>query len=482
MILAVTLAFAWLTGFCVVRLLMPAPVRLSLHNVLLFSLGAGVGMGIASCLYFLSLVLFGGKLVPLVSLEAGVLVVVLALNVILKRRSNELDWAPGPEVPRYLVALFLFAVAISVTMFILSAINKPHGEWDAWSIWNLRARFLERAGDAWRATFSNQVPWTHPDYPLLLPGIVALSWKLMGAELTAAPIGIAFLFTFAGAGLLVSTVGILRGKAQAMVAGILLLGTVAFIEVGGTQYADIPLSFFMLAALALLCLADRFPENRAYLVLAGFTAGLAAWTKNEGLLFVVALILARLIAMFRYGSRPLLGPQLLRFAAGLAPPLAIVAFFKLTLAPPNDLMSQKLGDIAANAAVFARWMMTIEGFVKDLYIFSRFLIPIVLVLAVYWFLVRTHVEERDRVSVGTVALAVGLMLAGDCLVYVLLSRDIVLQINSTMDRIHLQVWPAALLAFFLAMSPPQLVRKIEPVKAKPEKRPGKAKRRAAEAR
>jgi len=49
----------------------------------------------------------------------------------------------------------------------------PHGAWDAWAIWNLRARFLAGPGDAWRAAFDDALAWSHTDYPLLLPATVA---------------------------------------------------------------------------------------------------------------------------------------------------------------------------------------------------------------------------------------------------------------------------------------------------------------------
>src|SRR5260370_39679524 len=121
--------------------------------------------------------------------------------------------------------------------------NKPHGDWDAWSIWNMRARFFVRGGQFCKDTFTSQLAWSHPDYPLLLPGIVAMLWTLAHTESTAAPIGVAFLFALGTAGILTSTLGILRGKAQAFIGGILLIWTVAVVVNAGNQYADIAFSF-----------------------------------------------------------------------------------------------------------------------------------------------------------------------------------------------------------------------------------------------
>ena len=86
----------------------------------------------------------------------------------------------------------------------------------------------------------------------------------------------------------------IRGRSQAMLGGLMLTGTPYFLIHGASQYADVPLGFFFLATLTLFCLQDRFPKHsRGVLVLAWMTAGMAAWTKNEGLLFLLAIVVAR---------------------------------------------------------------------------------------------------------------------------------------------------------------------------------------------
>ncbi|HYL74423.1 MAG TPA: hypothetical protein VEU96_09465 [Bryobacteraceae bacterium] len=479
----VCMALVWLAGIGVARWLFPATLRWSLHNAWLLSLGAGVGIGIASSIYFICLALAGPNVIVLASAEGAFLLVALALGFAAKQRSAILEWGDGPTPPGYLITLLLLAAAVALGIFIATSVNKPHGEWDAWSIWNLRARFLYRGGDSWRDAFSTLLPWSHPDYPLLIPGIVAMSWTLSHLESTAAPIATAFLFTLGAVGLLISTLGVLRGKTQSFVAGILLLGTVSFCQIGAYQYADIPLSFYFLASLSLLCLQDRYPSDLRFTILAGLTAGLGAWTKNEGLLFIVALVLARAIAVIRYGNRATLLPQFLRMAAGLIAPLAVVAFFKVRYAPANDLLSTAPRDILKHAIDIGRWVTVIEGFVTSFFSLGTFLVPIVLVLALYWYLVRFHVEERDRLSLDMLLLTIGFMLAGNFAVYILLPGDVEWQVRTSVERLLLQVWPATLLAFFLAANRLQLTApKVVVEKGKPAKRSGKAARRAAETR
>jgi len=476
------LALVWLMGCGFARAFLRGGLRSAPNVLLLLSVGAGLGLGIVSCLYFLCLSAVGPKVPVLAAVLGASLIAGVVLGGLVKQDTSGPDWAAATAPSWTLLALFTMAIALAATTFLTHSGAKPDGEWDAWSIWNLHARFLFLSGQSWKNAFSNQLAWSHPDYPLLVPGVIAMLWTLAGFDSTLGPIAVAFLFTFATAGVLISSVGILRGKTQALIAGALLLASVAFIQIGAMQYADIPLSFYILTTLALLCLQERFPESALFTVVAGFTAGLAAWTKNEGLLFVLALIVARTIAIFRFGNRAALPKQLGTLAGGLVLPLAVVAFFKFRLAPPNDLTARSSHEIIAHLTDFGRWITVIEGFIKAALALGSFLIPVVLLLGLYWYLVRFHIAGQDRVSLTTIAIGLGLMLAGDFAVYVLLANDVNWQVNTSIDRLFLQLWPAAVLAFFTAANVPQLVAKPKVAEKLRSVRPQAKARRAAETR
>ena len=53
--------------------------------------------------------------------------------------------------------------------------RSPDGGFDAWAIWNQHARFLMYAPEV---GFHPGV--THPDYPPLVPLLVAFGWRLFG--------------------------------------------------------------------------------------------------------------------------------------------------------------------------------------------------------------------------------------------------------------------------------------------------------------
>jgi hypothetical protein len=466
------LALAWMIGLGLLRWLFPSPLRWSLQNTLLLALSVGTGIGIASCLYFLTLALLGPKILFFALVEGLALAAALALGILARRRTTVLEWAPGPPTPKYFTAALGVALASAITIFIFCTLSKPHGDWDAWAIWNLRARFLVRAGEFWRDAFSNQIAWSHPDYPLLIPGAIALVWTLAHSESMLASTAVGFLFTFGVVGVFITTLGVLRGKLQSFIAGIVLLCGVSLIVTGANQYADVPVSFFVLATLGLLCLQERYPEDLRFTILAGLTAGFTAWTKNEGTLFLVALIVARAWAIARYGNRTTLIPQFLRLAAGLAAPLAVIIFFKLRFAPANDLLSHQPGQIAAHLTDIGRWITVLEAYVVEPFRIGTFrigsiLAPIILLLGLYWYFLRFKVDPRDRPSVATILGTLAITLAGEFAIYVALPGDPSWQLTTSLERLLLQLWPAGLLAFFLAVNTPQLEMKL---KAKPAKK------------
>ncbi len=97
--------------------------------------------------------------------------------------------------------------------------------------------------------------------------------------------------------------------------------------------------------------ARRRPQPRGskgLLSLAGLTAGFAAWTKNEGMLFVFAAVVALTAAtLFKRGFRNSVRTLGL-FLIGLIPVLLVIFYFKARYAPPNDLFgSHDLGPFLA---------------------------------------------------------------------------------------------------------------------------------------
>ena len=127
-----------------------------------------------------------------------------------------------------------------------------------------------------------------------------------------------------------------------------------------------------------------------------------------------------------------------------------------------------------------RWILTVQGLVAVLFSMGRFLIPIVLVLALYWYLVRFQVDSRDRAALATAGIALGLTLAAELVVDILFVDNLALEVSTSFERCLLQLWPAGLLMFFLASGPLQLVAAEKvPEKGKPSKKAPKPARSVA---
>jgi len=213
----------------------------------------------------------------------------------------------------------LFAVAVWVLVVAGRAfVVSPLVMWDGWVLWALKARVLyelpsEAAGILRSATYGA------PSYPLAMPELEALGFRALGrfdgTVIDLQLLGLAF-------GLLGAMWTLSRGRAPSIVVGIAAVAVVTapqFLLQLGTNYVDVPLAVYvgaMLLAGARWVAADD-DELGALACFVAF-GGMAAMLKNEGTMFVVAAILALLIAVAPAG-----GCRLRRAAVASAAVLAI---------------------------------------------------------------------------------------------------------------------------------------------------------------
>lgn len=334
-------------------------------------LAVALGMGAASlALYAVRVLAIRGKAAILADLLLFAALIALGA----RRRQRERVAAgttPGgaPGFSRSMAGVFLVALILAAVGLIALSLREPHGRWDGWAIWNLHARFLADDG-AWTDLFSNPLAWSHPDYPLLLPGVLARAWLWAGATPTIAPAMVAILFTLALPLLAAGALWQLHRPRAGWAAALLILGTPQLLRLGASQYADVPLALYVLATVALLAMAEggAGAPDRLHL-LAGLTASLAAWNKNEGLVFCGMVLLAAGADLWRHNGRREALRRWIHLLAGMAPVLTAVLHFKLTYAPPNDLAAvvtpteilYKLLDPARVAHVAGRFALEIAG-------------------------------------------------------------------------------------------------------------------------
>lgn len=433
------------TGFLLARALGSGAFHCCRHDVFRLILGMGIGVGLSSECYFAGLVSRSSGL----RLEI-LLLIVAGIGTALNRNKAKCCFCrmlvvPGGDrfLTRALACTFGLLLLLDAAVFAWVSSRMPHGGWDAWAIWNLRAHFLYRAGGtAWRDAFTETIDWSHPDYPLLLPASVARGWKLLGRESNVVPVALAGFFTFGCAGLMASSLAILRGARQGLLAGLALAATPVLYVQGSMQCADVPVAFFRLATLAAMALADRF-NSRGSAVLAGMSAALGGWAKNEGLLWFAAFLLARMIV-----SRGRLVPA---FMAGALPVLAPIVFFKARVATSSDIFGAA-GRAGMMTRVLdpARYVLIVrEGFVHA-WNFGPLLVSALALLGVYVAIAGFERDRRDRAILRTGALALLFTTAGYFVIYLVRSLDLAWLLETSSDRLLLQLWPGIVFVIFLA--------------------------------
>jgi len=408
-----------------------------------------LGIGIWSGAYATALFVFGADGRTLLAKDALLAAGGMAVLCLRHRRPTA---APSVERPgtrprrRWLWAAVAAAAVVATASFIEHVLRYPDGGWDAWAIWNLRARFLARAGDGFGAAFSPELLfWAHADYPLLLPGVVAQGFLLAGGEPLWVPAAAAYAFAALTVVLLGAAARELRGPGWGAVAALALLATPCFVGFAANQQSDVPVGAFLLAACALSAMAVETGRPRL-LALAGAAASLAAWTKNEGLVYLLALGIALLAV--RWAAFPDRLRGVIRFGCGALPVLALLAWFKLRVAHVNDLLSQASLEPLLDAR---RWAELFGALLRRVVFFQNWSLWLVAELVV---LIAVVPRLPPRASSRVLALAVALALSATAVVYVLQPHELVWFVRASADRVLVQLWPSIVLATVLSLAAP----------------------------
>jgi hypothetical protein len=423
---------------------------------------AAIALGVTSITFFIWR-LIGLHTPAYLAFDIGAQVLVAGTMVY--RRERPTDGMPACTAlePRRLRILggtiAAGAIVIGAMLLAHTLVALPYGWWDGWSIWNLRAAFLSVPDDHWRDGFTSTLAWSHPDYPLLVPASVARLWQAGEPTSAFAPRLFAVAVVASSAMVLAGSVARHAGVI-AMSLALSLLLIPSYVYWGASQTADVPLGLYVLVAVA--ALAGSRTERR-YLI-AGLAAGLAAWTKNEGVL--VAAVLAGIVAVMVYRSGGGVRP-LSRFGVGLSAGVLALLLFTSAVAPPSDLLQQmltqqplaKAADIDRHIFV-ARYMLG-ESLTWGNWLFvppSVLLAGCVVIAGFRWR------EVPGQVGIGVAM--VGVMLAGYYWVYVLSPYDLQWHLDTSWPRLIAQVWPtivwAAVIAAFSSRKPSEASRDTPP--------------------
>lgn len=250
-------------------------------------LGIGLGLGISSQLTFYSF-LFFNRLIPSFIMSAhGIILSVLLIQQWFIYRTAPFSFSL-PKVNWKNSGIILFVLIILIFV-IKQGLFYPDGGWDAWQVWNFKAKFLLLAGEHWQNLFSPELWRSSPHYPLLLPLINVWGWLWTSQPVNTTPLITSILFAVLTGGLLSSALWEQNKNIFSLLPGLLFL-TVPLISLQATtQYCDIVLSFYLLASIITLTQAQKH-HHSLWALLSGLLTGFLSFTKPEGL--IAALILS----------------------------------------------------------------------------------------------------------------------------------------------------------------------------------------------
>jgi hypothetical protein len=233
------------------------------------------------------------------------------------------------------------------------------------------------------------------------------------------------------------------------------MGSALFIPEGASQLADVPIGFFYLSAAVSLALYHASAASDARLLgLAGLAAGLAAWTKNEGILFLVAIMTALFVFGFPKTYLTVRARKMAPFLAGALPVIVVLGFFKAVVSGAgNDILSTESG--LQRLLSFPRYAQTGQAFASLLWGYGGWGVSGVVLLAGYLALLGIAVEPKSKPTVYTLLGALFMMFAGLLFVFVMTPYDLGWHLQAALPRLLLQLWPSFLFTFFLVVRTPE---------------------------
>ncbi|MES2591414.1 MAG: glycosyltransferase family 39 protein [Bacteroidota bacterium] len=420
----------------------------------LINLSFPIGLGISS-LIFISFNLLHFHYLLILLIEIGLTALLLVKLKKVKRSFfkfehfslNKLILNP---VLLFTTVIYLYSWLMDAGIFFFDTVKEPNGLWDAWAMWNMKAKVISQAPYNWPDLFGQMnMDSFHIDYPLLQTGFIARSWLLMGNESTYIPAIVAFIFAFCTIGLLYSSITFFTTKTEGLIAGLILLCTPFFMIMGDSQYADNTVGFFYLATIVLLTFAQSHTSLKPrLLILAGITAGLSAWSKNEGILFITCLIISQFTRLFFKNFREL-AAELKYLFLGMLPVLIVVAYHKLAIAPTNDIIQAQGATTWAKLTDYSRYETVLNWYIAQFGTFGKW------VLNPWWLfligILANGLSFNKNNGVISNSILLIIMLAGFFFIYIITPLDLTFHLSSSIHRLFFQLFPSFIFVYFIAL-------------------------------
>ncbi|MBN1527204.1 MAG: glycosyltransferase family 39 protein [Candidatus Omnitrophica bacterium] len=290
--LIASIAIITVIGWAVLSIILSRRGGFSLAEELAVSYGLGLGFITLEmlCFYFLKLPFKAAYI-----LSPWLVVIAMALPAA-KNRLDSVLAAPksakrDSKKPGGLAVFLLAAICAETFYAFFRALIKPLESYDAIAIYAIKAKILyfARAFPADFFTSTIQL-FPHPDYPLNIPLAETFFYNMMGAWNDQLVKLIFPLYFVALIVMCYSSIRRFASRTHALLFTFFLSSIPQLTAYATNGYLDLPLAFYYFTSA--VCLF-RWLEDRGQtqlLLVSAVMAGLAGWTKNEGMMFCVVNI------------------------------------------------------------------------------------------------------------------------------------------------------------------------------------------------
>jgi hypothetical protein len=374
--------------------------------------------------------------------------------------------SPAPATPTLLVTKVvagILTLAFFVGLYFLSTQLFsdgdlfPQGYFDAWHIWNFKARIIAEGQDSWRwYLLAPEAVMSHQEYPIGFSVLLARLYVVAGSfdPVLSKTVGL-------GVGLLCPLLvwaAVLRAKGyiHGACAGLLTLAFPFAIVQPAWQYADAPLGALLITTLAwhyFYCRRDDASPASAQTRIAwagfGLLLGSLLWTKNEGLVMAGAIFgLCFLFDCFRKVGKTAIFTRYLAAGVPLALFAALHLYIKLNAHETTDLIKSHTLDKQVQGLIDFNRLIIIFKFFGDTFIHQIDRFSVLIALAALAFL--GFDTRKSRIwPPALYTLALLAVSAAYCATFLFTPYDLNWHLGTAMSRLMIQLWPATVLILTL---------------------------------
>ena len=328
---------------------------------------------------------------------------------------------------QYFNSLVLLII-LSTAVLIYQKRVIPWGAWDGTFIWNLHAKFLADQ-EHWQQLFSKQISWSHPDYPLFVPSLIAIFWHSEGSFSTIIPMLIGLLPLL---GIIVILYSSLNNTLVGFIPCVIILLDSVFMSQASAQYADTWLAFFILLGTFLLVSIN---QNKNLILVAGIIVSGAFWVKNEGLFF---FLITSFLVFFQFKSDKKL---ILKYFLGTIILVIVLILFKIKNSAENDMLPGLFNTFGNKLLDSNRYILIINFF--KITILKKFpILPFLLLFSIFYY------PKFKKLNIYPL-IGIVFLICMYFFIYLFTPKDLAWHLETSLDRLLHQVYPTILMLFFI---------------------------------